>query len=149
MVVPPQQLSIDILKYTKYIILIGVLLYMIGMFLPYYTISLFGTTASKSLADYNGPLILIDVALALLVVLFIFKKPSKSNYIGVLIFGLIILGTWIYNSCLNINNVATDSSYSSLIQKGSGSYMHIIGAIIILLGASIALTSLNKKPIDN
>ncbi len=114
----------------------------LAAFLPFVSVSFFGTTMSKSLMNGgDGILYLIVAALAIL-----FACLGKNIIVGITgVISLVLF--FIENSSLN--DVAKDDYLgelaSSLVQKGAGYYLILIGSIALIVAGVVGFMQKKKN----
>lgn len=109
-------------KNAKWIGVAGCALILIGCFLPFATVSLFGISETISLFKSGAlGIILIIAAIISGAIILLEKKPKLS------------LITSIISALLVILNVSNAKSYSSMMKYGIGLYVVIIGLVIAIV----------------
>ena len=114
----------------------------LATFLPFVSVSLLGTTASQSLMDGGDGIIYIAVAaLGIL-----FACLGKNIIVGIAgVISLILF--FIENSSLN--DIGKDAYLgelaSSLVQKGAGYYLILIGSIALIVAGVVGFVQKKKN----
>ena len=125
--------------------MVGACLCVIAVFLPYFSMSLLGTTSSVSLFnDFNIDwLAFVGAAFGVLLITLLDKK-NKGIVMTAL--GLGVTAFNIVESFVNLDNLKK-SAYGDLVVRGAGFYMMLTGGILILISGIIFRTAYNKDRI--
>lgn len=121
------------------------ILSIISTFLPFITISFFGTTLQKSYFDGDGKIIVIIAILAI-----IFSVLDKK--IAVIVCGVINLSILVFDT-FNITsfagqNEAANEIVKSMIIKGPGYYLLFVASIGLVIAGIYNKLNTNNKKID-
>lgn len=115
-------------KFVKQNNVVGIfscLLIILGCFLPFASVSVFGYSQSVSLMSDGKDGIIFLVASIITIAMILIKKDILA-----LITGIITGGLGIYEIIYTNNQL---NSYSSMIDKGMGYYFLMIGAVILII----------------
>lgn len=104
--------------------LLACALILIGNFLPFASVSLYGYSQSVSLMDSGKDGIIFLVAAIVTIVLIILKNDLLALIAGIITGGLGIYEILHTNSQLG--------SYAAFVDKGAGYYLLLIGAVLLL-----------------
>lgn len=125
----------------KPFVVLAALVIGISSFLPYLSISLFGSTLSRSLMDGgDGIFVIIVAAIAMIC-------AAMDKYKASLVMGVVALALFLFenshvqsllSSSTNDDALAT-SLARSMLQNGAGYYGLLIGAIALMLFSFLAL----------
>ncbi len=109
----------------------------ISAFLPYLTVSFFGSTLSKSLLDGGDGYVVIVIAAIALICSFA-KKYIPAVIMGVASIGLFFLENHNVASNLNTGDSMSSAIAKSMIQNSAGYYCLLIGSIALILFGVLA-----------
>jgi len=130
-------------KKPHYITLIGALIALVSVFLPFATVSIFGITESVSLFGAEGADWIIVIVGCIIGIVGALKGSAPASVVGGIV--AIAIGFLENNS---IDEALGGSEYSalisSMISKGAGCYALFIGGAVMILGGIIG-AAMNKK----
>ena len=112
-------------------VLIGAVLVVLGLFLPFYSVELFGESMSASLMYADsinaiGVVWLVFTALTLLFALIGKKVPT-------VIFGILTTLGLLLTFAVNSSELSDLEALAELVEKGTGYYLSIVGAIAMFV----------------
>lgn len=111
---------------SKITVILGAIIMIVGCFMPFYKVSIFGLTTGVALADGDDGKIVIAFTVVI-ILLAIFKLIKLS-----IIFAII-------NICITFADLSgfNNEELYGLIDIGVGAYIIIIGAIMVIIGSVI------------
>ena len=113
---------------------IACVLIAVSTFLPFVSLSIFGTNLSRSLMDGgDGP-----IFLAIAIIAYIFVMREK--YIPSTILGLVSVGLFIFEK-INLSSKidTTDKLAKSILRNDFGFYMLLVGSVALVVYSIFAL----------
>lgn len=121
----------------KNLCIISSLVIGLSAFLPYFSISLFGASLSKSLLDGGDGYFVIAIAVIALICSFI-EKYIPAVIMGVASLGLFFLENNSVSSALNTGDSTSSAIAKSMIQNSAGYYCLLIGSIALIIFGILA-----------
>ena len=109
----------------------------ISAFLPYLSVSFFGSSLSKSLIDGGDGYIVIVIAVIALICSFA-EKYIPAIIMGVASLGLFFLENSNVSASLNTGNSTSTAIAKSMIQNNAGYYCLLIGSVALILFGILA-----------
>jgi hypothetical protein len=117
------------------IVLVAAVISCLAIFLPFYSVDAFGQSITVSLFNADGVQIVAVVWLAFIALTLIFALAGKK--VLVLVFGLLSAIGLFLSYTLNNNQLKELGDLGSLVQKGIGNTLTIVGAICMLVAGII------------
>lgn len=113
----------------------------ISVVLPYFSVSAFGLTVSKSMMDGGDGIFVLIIAAAALI-FSVLGKFVPAVFLGIASFGMIFLEN---NSVTTNLGKEMDALARSMLQKGLGYYFLLVGSIALVVFAVLGMASKKSK----
>lgn len=117
------------------IVLVAAVISCLAIFLPFYSVDAFGQSITVSLFNADGVQVVAIVWLAFIALTLIFALAGKKAL--VLVFGILSGAGLFLSYTLNNNQLKDLGELGSLVDKGIGNTLTIVGAICMLVAGII------------
>ncbi|MBQ8951585.1 MAG: hypothetical protein IJ065_10630 [Eubacterium sp.] len=125
------------------IVLVAAVISILAIFLPFYTVELFGEKISASLFNADGVQIIAVVWLAFIVLALLFALAGKKAL--VLVFGLLSACGLFLSYFVNNNELKELGDLGSLVNKGIGNTLTLVGGICMLLAGIVYVATTKSE----
>ena len=112
-------------------VLIGAVVVVLGLFLPFYRVEFFGESMSASLMYADGISVIGVVWLAYTVFTIFFALMGKK--MPTVIFGILTTLGVLLSFWANSSELSNLEALAELVEKGIGYYLSIVGAIVMFV----------------
>lgn len=117
------------------IVLVAAVISCLAIFLPFYSVDAFGQSITVSLFNADGVQVVAIVWLAFIALTLIFALAGKKAL--VLVFGILSGAGLFLSYTLNNNQLKDLGELGSLVDKGIGNTLTIVGAVCMLVAGII------------
>ncbi len=117
------------------IVLVAAVISCLAIFLPFYSVDAFGQSITVSLFNADGVQVVAVVWLAFIALTLIFALAGKKAL--VLVFGILSGAGLFLSYTLNNNQLKDLGELGSLVNKGIGNTLTIVGAVCMLVAGII------------
>lgn len=117
------------------IVLVAAVISCLAIFLPFYSVDAFGQSITVSLFNADGVQVVAIVWLAFIALTLIFALAGKKAL--VLVFGILSCAGLFLSYTLNNNQLKDLGELGSLVNKGIGNTLTIVGAVCMLVAGII------------
>ena len=117
------------------IVLVAAVISCLAIFLPFYSVDIFGEKLTVSLFNADGVQVIAIVWLAFIALTLIFALAGKKAL--VLVFGILSGAGLFLSYTLNNNQLKDLGELGSLVDKGIGNTLTIVGAVCMLVAGII------------
>ncbi len=117
------------------IVLVAAVISCLAIFLPFYSVDAFGQSITVSLFNADGVQVVAIVWLAFIALTLIFALAGKKAL--VLVFGILSGAGLFLSYTLNNNQLKDLGELGSLVNKGIGNTLTIVGAVCMLVAGII------------
>lgn len=117
------------------IVLVAAVISCLAIFLPFYSVDAFGQSITVSLFNADGVQVVAIVWLAFIALTLIFALAGKKAL--VLVFGILSGAGLFLSYTLNNNQLKDLGELGSLVDKGIGNTLTIVGAVCMLAAGII------------
>lgn len=128
-------------------VLIGAVLVVLGLVLPFYSVEFLGESMSASLIYADGISAIGVVWLVFTVLTVIFALVGKK--VPTVIFGILTTLGVLLSFVANSSQLADLETLAELVEKGTGYYLAVVGAIVMFVVVIFyAVTTKKVKAVD-